>query len=321
MSSLVSIIIPSFNRASFLGETLDSVISQTYPEWECLVIDDGSTDHTPQLMEFYQAMDERISYHKRPKDRPKGANACRNYGFELSRGEFVNWFDDDDLMHPEKLELQVRVLVGSKWDFSVCKTSAFEGNKENVIGLRHDTQFSENTLFDYIRMRIGWMTPSALWKREFLSSLSYLFDEELKGAQEWEFHTRILTFSPSYIVLRRSLDLVRKHTSSITYNKNEKKRFWYYFKARLRIYRNRTLELDRDSKDYIESYLLNSFKRMIVKRNPFVMRAFRSYFWPSKRISPGVKVHALLAILSFRVLNKGNFFLQKIKYKPLTTSG
>ena len=125
MSPLVSVIIPSFNRANFLGETLDSILSQTYQCWECLVIDDGSTDHTPELMEFYRERDARISYHKRPKDRPKGANACRNYGFELSRGEYVNWFDDDDVMHPEKLELQINALEHSEDNFSVCQSAVF----------------------------------------------------------------------------------------------------------------------------------------------------------------------------------------------------
>ena len=78
MNALVSIIIPTFNRAHLLGETLNSVINQTYSNWECIVVDDGSSDYTEQLMEFYIQKDPRIIFVRRPDNRPKGANACRN---------------------------------------------------------------------------------------------------------------------------------------------------------------------------------------------------------------------------------------------------
>ena len=159
------------------------------------------------------------------------------------------------------------------------------------------------------------MTPSVLWKRSFLLNLNYLFDEGLKAAQEWEFHTRVLTHKPNYIILDKSLDLVRKHFSTITYNENENKRSWHYFLARLKIYNNQELVLDKDSEKYLSSYLLNSFKKMIVTNNPFVLEAYRNYLLPSGRITPGTKFYGLLAIISFKLLNKGNFFLQKIKYK------
>lgn len=98
MPSLVSIIIPTYNRAHLLGETLNSVMAQTYRNWECIVVDDGSTDHTNELLEFYNKKDSRIQYHHRPKSYPKGANPFRNYGFKLSHGEYVQWFDSDDII-------------------------------------------------------------------------------------------------------------------------------------------------------------------------------------------------------------------------------
>jgi len=98
MNTLVSIIIPTFNRAHLLGETLDSVITQTYSNWECIVVDDGSYDYTEELMDFYSRKNPRIIFVRRPDNRPKGANACRNYGFELSKGKYVNWFDSDNFM-------------------------------------------------------------------------------------------------------------------------------------------------------------------------------------------------------------------------------
>ena len=320
MSPLVSIIIPTYNRDRLLGETLDSILSQTYQEWECLVIDDGSTDHTPELMEFYRERDARISYFKRPKDRLKGANACRNYGFELSKGEYVNWFDDDDLMHPKKLELQINALEHSEDNFSVCQSIFFSEVTVKTSSNPIYSIFSRDIFYDYLQTKAKWLTQPPLWKRDFLITQDALFDEELQAAQEWEFHCRMLYSSPCYNRIETPLVFIRKHSSSITHNDNGKERFWWYFIARLKIYKNPLIVLDRKSCSYLENYLLNSFKRLIVKRHPFTMRAYWSYLWPSKRIRPVVKIHALLAIVSFRLISKGNFFLQKIKYKTSNKS-
>src|SRR5690554_5799485 len=111
---LVSIIIPTFNRAHLIGETLDSVLAQTYHNWECIVVDDGSTDNTDEVMAEYIAKDARFQYHHRPAVKSKGANACRNYGFEKSKGAYIQWFDSDDLMHPEKIAIKAKYAITEK---------------------------------------------------------------------------------------------------------------------------------------------------------------------------------------------------------------
>ncbi|XMO86578.1 glycosyltransferase family 2 protein [Algibacter sp. AS12] len=110
MQPLVSIIIPTYNRAHVINETLNSVLAQTYSNWECIVVDDGSTDTTSNLLAEYCDKDLRITYYSRPKNRNKGANACRNFGFEISKGKYIQWLDSDDLMLPNKLEAQVSLL-------------------------------------------------------------------------------------------------------------------------------------------------------------------------------------------------------------------
>ncbi|MEP6260725.1 MAG: glycosyltransferase family 2 protein [Gillisia sp.] len=315
MHPVISIIIPTYNRAHLLGETLESIVAQTFTHWECIVIDDGSTDHTRELLDFYTSVNPRIKYFKRPENKVKGANSCRNFGFELSEGAYINWFDDDDLMHPEKLELQLRSLENSTFHFSVCQSLVFKNSIKNILGLRNQFLSSDNVFNDYLTMKIGWMTPSALWKKEFLRQQLNLFDEELKAAQEWEFHCRILNKFPHYAKLEHPLVYIRNHEQSVTYNQDKKNRYWHYVFARLKIYKNINLILDNDSDQYLKKYLLTSFKQMIVENNYYVISAYRLFILPEKQMSYIAKVNAALAIFSFKLINKGNLVLQKIKYK------
>jgi glycosyltransferase involved in cell wall biosynthesis len=94
---IVSIIIPTYNRAHLIGETLDSVLAQTYTNWECIIVDDGSTDNTDEVVEEYVKKDSRFKYYHRPDEHLPGGNGARNYGFKMSKGEYVNWLDSDDL--------------------------------------------------------------------------------------------------------------------------------------------------------------------------------------------------------------------------------
>lgn len=315
MSQIVSIIIPTYNRANLLSRTLDSIIVQTHKNWECIVVDDSSTDYTLELMEFYINTDSRFSYFKRPKNRVKGANACRNYGLELSKGAYVNWFDDDDLMHPQKLERQLNSLENTDHHFTVCQTLVFADNINKTLKLRNSYIISDQTFYDYLTMNIGWMTPAALWKKDFLVRNNFKFDEELQAAQEWEFHCRILNKFPEYAKIEDPLVFIRKHEHSITYNLNEKLRFWYYFQARFKIYMNSDLDLSLESTQFLKDYLLNSFKKMITTNNINVIKAYKLFILPESKLLSKTKINALLAIISFRLFNHGNVFLQKIKYK------
>lgn len=216
---LVSVIIPTFNREYLITETLDSILKQTYNNWECLVVDDGSTDHTREVVEGYGQKDPRFSYHRRPDHLPKGANACRNYGFEKSQGAYINWFDDDDIMHPDKLRLQVEALHQSPFNFAVCQTMMFEGKVEQTIGLRTKRIASEDAFEDFVADRIKWLTQAPLFKRDFLLKAGLKFNEELHKAQEWEFFVRLLAIEDKYLTDDRPLVFFRQHTNSISSGK------------------------------------------------------------------------------------------------------
>lgn len=213
MKPLVSIIIPTYNRAHLIGETLDSVIAQTYINWECIIVDDGSVDNTINVLSNYAQKDKRIKYYKRPKNRRKGANACRNYGFEKSKGDYIQWFDSDDFMHFKKLETKVSTLINTHYDFVVCEGIEYKDDITNIIR-EWNKIFSNNILEDHITGRVNFHTNGPLFKREFLNNKK-LFNEFLMRKQEWEFYSRLLTLSTNYKPIYKVLYYFRSHSDSI----------------------------------------------------------------------------------------------------------
>jgi glycosyltransferase involved in cell wall biosynthesis len=213
MDKLISIIIPSFNRGSIIEQTLESVLTQTYGNWECLIIDDGSTDDTKEKVDKYVKKDKRFRFYNRPENRKKGANACRNFGFEKSIGDYIQWFDSDDVMHPEKLELKAEMLFENKVDFVVCTCVEFEEHINNTSKV-WDNIYNETPLISVITGKLFFQTNAPLFKREFIEATS-LFNETLQRKQEWEYYSRLLMVSTNYLPIDKVLYYFRKHKSSI----------------------------------------------------------------------------------------------------------
>ncbi|MEQ9424509.1 MAG: glycosyltransferase family A protein [Cyclobacteriaceae bacterium] len=217
---LVSIVIPTFNRADFLPETLDSILVQTYRNWECIVVDDGSTDYTKKLVETnYLSKDSRFQFHHRRRE-PKGAPTCRNIGFELSKGELINWFDSDDIMHPQMLEKKVElILQNPDAYFAVCRLSNFSSDPNNVEILNYQLR-SDQPVKDFLSFRLRFYTPGPLFKRAYLESFESLFDERLIRHQESEFYFRVILTRPKYAIIEEQLILRRIHENSIAAGHN-----------------------------------------------------------------------------------------------------
>lgn len=114
VDGLVSIIMPSWNTARFIRESIDSVRNQTYTNWELLIVDDCSTDNTDEIVASYS--DERIRYFKNEKN--SGAALTRNRAMREARGEWIAFLDSDDLWTPEKLERQLQFMKENNYIFS-----------------------------------------------------------------------------------------------------------------------------------------------------------------------------------------------------------
>lgn len=134
MSHCISIITPCYNSASFIAPTLESVLAQTFEDWEMLVVDDCSTDDSAAIVQEYTRRDSRIQYYR--TDSPSGGPSIpRNIGLEHARGEYVAFLDSDDLWLPEKLEEQLSFMQANKLDFvySDYEKISWRGERKNRI--------------------------------------------------------------------------------------------------------------------------------------------------------------------------------------------
>lgn len=216
MNPLVSIIIPTYNREDLIRETLNSILEQTFEDWECIVVDDGSIDNTNEIIQKFIDNDSRFQFHHRPFERTKGANACRNYGFEISKGKYINWFDSDDVMDLNFVQLKVLELEKERnIDAVISKTIMFRDNITNIVGRENRTFLSENTLEDFLKLKIAWYLPDVIWKRSFLIN-KILFDDELIVGQDRDFNARMLLCNPRLKVIDKYLTYYRLHNDNIT---------------------------------------------------------------------------------------------------------
>lgn len=132
MSPLITIIIPIFNREHLIKETLDAVLKQTYKNWECILIDDGSVDASVKIAKEYANSDNRFKVLQRSERRRKGAATCRNIGIENSNGSYIQFLDSDDLLESNKLESQISKLNKSdNYTLSTCKWGRLDKGMEH----------------------------------------------------------------------------------------------------------------------------------------------------------------------------------------------
>lgn len=134
MNDLVSIITPCYNGAKYVAETIESVLNQTYSNWEMLVIDDGSKDNSSEIIDSYANKDSRIRLIKQEN---KGCAAARNNGIRNAKGRYIALLDADDIWHNDFLEEQIKYMNENS---AICVCSAYERIDENSKPLGHPTK-------------------------------------------------------------------------------------------------------------------------------------------------------------------------------------
>jgi glycosyltransferase involved in cell wall biosynthesis len=215
----VSIIIGTFNRAHFILESLKSVFQQTFKDWECLIIDDGSSDNTKQIVSSYIIDDKRFNYLERPDSYKKGLPGARNYGLDNAKGDYIIFFDDDDYAHPEVISVCINLLLSNPdYDFCHFNKSSFTNEPPEMLYVKKKNiqyyPIGMKQIEEVISNKIPMASCTVLWRENCFANIR--FNESLEYAEEWECYSRILLAGYSGIGINEFLYYNRKHADSNT---------------------------------------------------------------------------------------------------------
>lgn len=193
---LVSVITPAYNCAEYIEECIESVLNQTYQNWEMLIVNDKSTDNTQSIVESYANKDPRIKLFN--QERNAGAAAARNKALELSQGRFVAFLDSDDAWKPNKLERQLEFMLENKYGFTFTsyeimsvkpldkkkifrvpeKINYNQYLKNTIIG--NLTVIMDKELLGEIRVEVGYLEDVLTWMKYLRQGhIAYGLDENL----------------------------------------------------------------------------------------------------------------------------------------------
>lgn len=226
--SLVSIIMATYNRSHLIKETLDSILRQTYQNWECLIIDDGSNDDAENVILPYVQNDPRFKFFKRSTDYKKGLPGARNMGLDLAKGEAIIFFDDDDIVHPENLSINIKTLDKFKTSFCRYNKKPFFGNWRQQEAVKINSNPKNIDIQDIDEMITGklpFASCTVMWDRKCFENER--FNEDLHYAEEWELYSKILAKGTKGVSIDDILYYNRKHENSNTgeyYNYNPLRR-------------------------------------------------------------------------------------------------
>mgnify|MGYP003607033865 CR=1 FL=1 len=219
MNPLVSIIIPSYNRDNLIRESLDSVLAQTYLNWECIIVDDGSTDGTNSILKEYSIIDNRFIIVSKPVELRQGASVSRNLGLKFARGEYIQFLDSDDILAEDKLEKQIISLKKeNKKTISVCKTHCFKEKKDDVIldidRLDYRDFSTSEEYFDVIGEIGGYYAPESFLISKELIDFSGHWNENLTLNDDGEFFFRIIHNSNKIVFINDTFVRHRENTGN-----------------------------------------------------------------------------------------------------------
>lgn len=277
---LVSIIIPTFNRSHLICEALDSISSQTYENWECIIVDDGSTDDTEMVVRKYVKKDARFQFHKRPKERLKGGNAARNFGFEISNGKYINWFDDDDVMLSKKIERHLEMFCQNELiQATITNSFLYNFSTKNAYLPWRNQLHTNDLLNDFIRLEAGWQTGDVLWKKETLNRLQ--FNELLLSSQDWEFHVKAILLDIKFNFDKDCYSHIRNTPKSIKNSHNTNKIISQFCSRKSILEFNENfLKINENGYLYLVEELFGYFRYFVLNKR--IILAFQSLKWMIK---------------------------------------
>jgi glycosyltransferase involved in cell wall biosynthesis len=209
MNPIVSIVIPCYNAAALIGDAIRSALGQTYPETEVIVVDDGSTDDSVNIV---RSFGPRVRCEAGPH---RGAPAARNRGLSVASGDWIQFLDADDLLFPEKIEKQIQARPKDSDSIVFCDYDEVETRAGAIIQATRAPFDGGDPIPFILRRQIGTAAP--LHPKKWLTAVGG-FDETLPCAQEYDLHLRLACRGATFVYLPLTLCRVRKQASSLSSN-------------------------------------------------------------------------------------------------------
>lgn len=224
---LISVIIPCHNYGRYVGEAIDSIIRQTYPHWEVVVIDDGSSDETQAVVARYCLVDSRIKYYYQEK---QGVSAARNTGFAMVTGDYIQLLDADDLLAERKFEMQLQ-LFAERPAAVLVYGDAYAFTHQLGVAARKFTKFTlrnpplsggGNTMALHMVYDNIFLISSPLFGRRLLEKLVG-FNRNITAFEDWEFWYRAVLSGEEFIYDNSpgTEFFVRAHGNNTTLNRHK----------------------------------------------------------------------------------------------------
>lgn len=207
---LVSIITPSFNTGAFVASTIESVLAQTYPNFEMIIVDDCSTDDGPAVIREFVRRDNRIRFYQNAKN--LGPSKSRNTAIDLAKGRFIAFLDSDDIWYPEKLEQQVEFMIGNGHEFTFTAYDKISEDGETIGRVNVPKKVNHEDLLK--TCSVGCLT--AMYDT---AKMGKVFMPEIRKRQDFALWVKILKLIPIGYGIKAPLAKYRVRNSSISGNK------------------------------------------------------------------------------------------------------
>jgi glycosyltransferase involved in cell wall biosynthesis len=229
--SLVSIIVPCYNQAQYLPDALNSILAQTFTNWECIIVNDGSLDNTEEVALKWIAKDERFIYLKKENG---GAGSARNMGLNNSKGYFIQFLDADDYIDPEKLEIQTNAIANTQiYALSICdyltsvETDLLKPHPYYVTPKFRSTNYLSELISNW-GTELSIPIHCFLFKRSLFENENIYFLETLPNNEDWECWMNIFKLKPEIKYIDLKLATYRIQNKGTTSNRKLMKAGWLH---------------------------------------------------------------------------------------------
>lgn len=212
----ISVIVPCYNQAFFLDDCINSLIDQTYENWECILINDGSTDNTEEKSLEWQKKDSRIKYIKKPNG---GLSSARNKGIENITGDFVQFLDCDDFLYKEKFEKSVQKISNLHNTVIITNFKRFDNATKTDLPphcILDEKYFSQREILLKWDNTFSIPIHCAIFSKDIVEK--YKFDEELRAKEDWVFWLQAYGENPKTHYINEPLLAYRMSSAGMTNN-------------------------------------------------------------------------------------------------------